>query len=139
MLISSRMLRTAVGVVMAAVLVVLVLPCAAMHRDVKAAATSLPHAVAAGSSQQLTDVAARRHDHIGQAQAFLCTVVGEVVIAMATPAAARLLWLVAAVIVVCALASVICTPVTRGPPPHTEAATTVSGRTLIHRLCVLRR
>lgn len=138
MLISSRMLRTAVGVVMAAVLVVLVLPCAAMHRDVKAAATSLHHAVAAGSSHQLTDVAARRHDHIGQAQAFLCTVVGEVVTAMATPAAVRLLWLVAAVIVVCVF-SVICPPVTRGPPPHTEAATTVSGRTLIHRLCVLRR
>ncbi|GLE56780.1 putative copper homeostasis (lipo)protein LpqS [Mycobacteroides chelonae] len=127
MLTTSRMLRTAVGVVMAAVLVVLVLPCAAMHRDVKAAATSLHHAVAA-----------QRHDHIGQAQAFLCTVVGEAVIAMATPAAARLLWLVAAVIVVCVF-SVICPLVTRGPPPHTEAATTVSGRTLIHRLCVLRR
>lgn len=125
-------------IVAAMAALVLLLQCAALPHH-NTAATALPHhAVAAGSTLQRGDIAATAHNHIGQAEAFVCSVADSVAAQLAAPTVLRVLWIGALALLAYAAVAAGSPAWTRGPP-HTGAVAIATGRIILHRFCVLRR
>lgn len=127
------------ALVLAMAAAVVALQCAVMAHHGSAAEARPHHAVAAGSVLQRTDIAASVHNHIGAAQTWMCQVSDGLAVQMSTPAVPKMTWIAALPLVAAVALAMVFPAWTRGPPRHTVWAATTGGRTLIYRLCVLRR
>ncbi|MDO3014878.1 MULTISPECIES: hypothetical protein [Mycobacteriaceae] len=125
-------------IVAAMITLLLLLQCAGPPHHMSVPAAAPHHAIAAGSALQRSQAAIAPHNHLGAPAPAMCALTDAVSAQLTAPAAVRVLWIAALIVLAYAVGTAVLPVLMRGPP-HTGPVAIVTGRTLIHRLCVLRR